>query len=165
MLTPYWQATLLESLERGLVDRLGQPTRPANWKSDQRRHTWWLGHLDESELIRSWGYKTFFNSTEPEMCPANKSLITKIANYFLINIAEHGTNVGTFIFISRANSYSAELRTRKILSPRSLSKWHQAWDSRVFKKNLTIISDEGSKAEVLNRMAQTTAAQAKLQLI
>ena len=33
------------------------------------------------------------------------------------------------------------------------------------KKNLTIISDDGSKAEVLNRMAQTTAAQAKLQLI
>ena len=41
--------------------------------------------------IRPRGYKNFFmlNSTEHEICLANKSLITNNANSFLLNIAKH----------------------------------------------------------------------------
>ena len=74
-----------------------------------------------SGYSRPRGYKTFFmlNSTEHEICSANKSQITKTANYFLLNMAEYedfSANKYEFSYLlAEKISCPAELSMKKVL--------------------------------------------------
>ena len=43
----------------------------------------WLTQLLIIKITRPRGYKTFFNSAEHEICPANKIQITNFSKFFL----------------------------------------------------------------------------------